>query len=214
MRINTRQILNPLTKIRSEMEPLNWTTEKRKINDLIPYDKNPRQMTEKQIEDLKKSLEKFGLAEIPAINTNNMIVAGHQRLKIMQLLGRGDEEVDVRVPNRELTEEEFKEYNIRSNKNNGEWDFDILANNFNQDDLIGWGFEEAELLKDVGLDAIEGVEVDENRLFVLTVEAPESPKLKERMAFYCENIEDYNRIKNHFEKSRSELDVNKLLEII
>jgi hypothetical protein len=30
-------------------------------------------------------------------------------------LGRGDEFIDVRVPNRELTELEFKEYNIRSN---------------------------------------------------------------------------------------------------
>ena len=84
-------------------------TEKRKINDLIPYENNPRQMTEKQNEDLKKSLEKFNLVEIPAIDTDNKIISGHQRLRILQQLGRGDEEIDVRVPDRKLTDEEFKE---------------------------------------------------------------------------------------------------------
>ena len=124
---------------------LNWTTQKRKINDLIPTTHNPRQLTEKQAQDLKTSIEKFNLVEIPVINSDNTILAGHQRLRIMSILGRGEEEIDVRVPDRELTPEEAKEYLIRSNKNNGEWDFDSLANNFDIKDLIEWGFEEWEL---------------------------------------------------------------------
>jgi hypothetical protein len=44
-------------------------------------------MSEKQAEELKKSLEKFNLAEIPAINTDNKIVAGHMRVATLQLLG-------------------------------------------------------------------------------------------------------------------------------
>ena len=111
-------------------DALKWQTEKRKISDLIPYKRNPRQMTKKQVEDLKKSLEKFNLAEIPAIDTDNKIIAGHQRLKILKMLGRGEEEIDVRVPNRKLTKEEFKEYNVISNKVIGEWDFDILSDDF------------------------------------------------------------------------------------
>ena len=63
----------------------------------------------------------------------------------MQLLGRGEEEIDVRMPNRKLTEAEFKEYNLRSNKNTGEWNFDELANNFEVDDLLEWGFDEKDL---------------------------------------------------------------------
>ncbi len=126
-------------------EKLIWHTEKRKINDLVPYEQNPRQMTEKQVEDLKKSIEKFDLVEVPAIDTDNKIVAGHQRLKVMQLLNRGEEEIDVRVPNRKLTEEEFKEYNLRSNKNRGEWDFDLLDGNFDFKDLLEWGFTEYDL---------------------------------------------------------------------
>jgi hypothetical protein len=34
-------------------------TEQRKINDLIPFDGNPRTLTEKQVSDLKKSIQKF-----------------------------------------------------------------------------------------------------------------------------------------------------------
>lgn len=134
------------------MAQLKWTTEKRKINDLIPYSQNPRQMTDKQNKDLTKSLEKFDLVEIPAINTDGTILAGHQRLRIMQQLGRGEEIIDVRVPNRLLTEKEVQEYNIRSNKNTGEFDFDILANAFETEDLLDWGFEESELKIDKIID--------------------------------------------------------------
>ena len=122
-----------------------WHTEQRKINDLLPYPRNPRTMTGKQASDLKKSLEKFGLAEIPAINLDNMICAGHQRLRTLQELGRGDEMVDVRVPDRMLTPEEFKEYNARSNKNTGSFDFDMLAADFEIADLQDIGFSDVEL---------------------------------------------------------------------
>ena len=97
-------------------------------------------MNEKQVADLKKSLEKFNLVEIPAITTDNVILAGHQKLKIMQILGRGEETIDVRVPDRVLTTEEIQEYNLRSNKNMGEWDFDLLAN-FDEKMLMDVGFE-------------------------------------------------------------------------
>jgi DNA modification methylase len=127
---------------------MKWTTEKRKVNDLIPYDKNPRQMTDKQNKDLTASLKKFDLVEIPAINKDGTILAGHQRLRIMQSLGRGDEEIDVRVPDRQLSEKDVQEYNIRSNKNTGEWNFDELANSFEVDDLLKWGFEEFDLSLD------------------------------------------------------------------
>jgi ParB-like chromosome segregation protein Spo0J len=137
---------------------MKWTTEKRKVNDLIPYDKNPRQMSDKQNKDLTESLKKFDLVEIPAVNKDGTILAGHQRLRIMQSLGRGDEEIDVRVPDRQLSEKDVQEYNIRSNKNTGEWNFDELANSFEVDDLLEWGFDE----KDFAIgDAFDPVGIDE-----------------------------------------------------
>jgi len=123
---------------------MEWHTEKRKIKDLIPYEHNPRQMTEKQDKDLERSLDTFDLVEIPAINTDNTILAGHQRCRKLLEKGRGEEKIDVRVPNKKLTEKQVKEYNIRSNRNLGGWDFDKLANNFDMPDLVDWGFEEWE----------------------------------------------------------------------
>jgi len=54
-------------------------------------------------------------------------------------LGRGEELVDVRVPNRMLSEQEFKEYNVRSNVSIGEWDLDILNEIFTDIDLLSLG---------------------------------------------------------------------------
>lgn len=124
---------------------IKWHTEKREVRQLVPYKHNPRKLTEEQREQLTKSIEKFDLAEIPAINTDGTIIAGHQRVSILNALGRGSEEIDVRVPNRPLTEDELKEYNLRSNKNSGEWDFDVLLAEFDIDMLKDVGFSAEEL---------------------------------------------------------------------
>lgn len=129
------------------MEPLKWTTQRRKVNDLITYEHNPRQLTKEQAKKLTESLSKFDLAEIPVIDTDNKIVAGNQRMFVMKLLGRGEEEIDVRVPNRKLTEEEFKEYNIGSNLWTAGWDWEILANEFDFGQLVDFGFEPREIEK-------------------------------------------------------------------
>lgn len=83
---------------------LSWTNEKRKVNDLLPYVYNPRKMSVSQMKTLQDSLNQFGLVEVPVINTDGTLIAGHQRCKALQLLGRGDELIDVRVPNRMLDE--------------------------------------------------------------------------------------------------------------
>jgi len=119
-------------------KPLEWTTEQRKPNDLLPLDINPRKITEAKRKKLIESLEKFNLAEIPAINRDNTVIAGNQRLKAMQLMGRGDELIDVRVPNRKLTQKELKEYALIANTHAGEWDMDIFEEFFqdvNLDDM-------------------------------------------------------------------------------
>ena len=128
------------------MQKLVWHTEKRRINDLLPSPKNPRQMSDKQMEGLKKSLLRFNLVEIPAIDLDGRICAGHQRLRALQILGRGKEEVDVRVPNRKLTEKEYEQYMITSNAVMGSWDFEKLKD-FDMDFLVDIGFDQIELGK-------------------------------------------------------------------
>ena len=142
------------------MKKLKWHTEQRIINDLIPYKENPRTMTGKQKNDLEESLKRFNLMSIPVINTDNTIISGHQRMKILQLVGRGKEEIDVRVPNRKLTKDEFKEANLRENKNLGGWDWDILAN-FDEELLLDVGFTEEEL-ENPTFEATEDIEKEED----------------------------------------------------
>lgn len=126
------------------MKDLNWCTEHRVVNELVPYESNPRQISETQLEKLKQSIEKFDLVEIPAIDADDTIIAGHQRLKVMQLLDRGDEEIEVRVPNRKLTDEEFEQYLLTSNRSGGDWDYEILQE-FDVDLLLEAGFDATDL---------------------------------------------------------------------
>lgn len=128
------------------MKKLAWTTVQRKINDLIPQEINPRKITDKQMSDLKRSITKFNLVEIPAVDNDGTVLAGHQRIKALQLLGRGEELIDIRVPNRKLTEQEAKEYLIGSNKLGGDWDYDLLKS-FDMDTLTFAGFDQIELAK-------------------------------------------------------------------
>jgi|SRR3990167_1804561 len=139
------------------VEALVWHTEKRSIADLKNHKKNPRKISKEQIEKLKDSLQNFNYVETVVINLDNTILAGHMRIKALKLLGRTKEEIEVRVPNRMLTEQEADEYVIRSNKNTGEWDFDILANEWEVADLLNWGFN----LDELGMDELDEEDNDE-----------------------------------------------------
>jgi DNA modification methylase len=112
------------------MELLKWTTEKRKVKDLIPLDYNPRIRNEAKQKKLQGSLNKFNLVEIPVINCDNHIIAGQRRWEALFETGRQDEEIDVRVPNRILAEDEVKEYNLIANTHAGEWDLPKLEAHF------------------------------------------------------------------------------------
>jgi DNA modification methylase len=136
------------------MTKLSWRTEQRRVKDLLPYKQNPRKMSQKQKDDLIKSLKQFDLVEIPAIDTKNRIIAGHQRCAVLQLMGRGEEMIDVRVPSRALTEREYKQYMITSNKVHGDWDEEILSEYFETDLLLESGFSQEEIT-DLTTDVLE-----------------------------------------------------------
>jgi DNA modification methylase len=123
---------------------LTWHTEERKVDSLLPHKKTPRKISKAQADRLKQSLETYGLVEIPAIDLDGTILAGHQRIKVLQLLGQGDSTIDVRVPNRKLTDEESERYMLGSNAIQGEWDFDLLKD-FELDLLVDLGFDQKEL---------------------------------------------------------------------
>lgn len=146
-----------------------WHNEKRFLSELIPYDKNPRKITDKDQARLKKSFKNTGYAETIAIDTDNVIVAGHQRYEILKQRNSGDIEIDVRVPPKKLTKKEFDDYLIASNKDTGEWDFEILTEQFEMEDLLEKGFD-TEDFDNIEVEQIETEGDDE------TPEVPEEPK--------------------------------------
>ena len=122
-----------------------WKTEVRKVKDLLPYAKNPRVISDVQMEGLKRSLSKFNIAELPAINKDGTIVAGHQRIQALILLGRGEENIEVRIPSRQLTKAEFKDYLLTSNRSGGSWNWEMLSADFDLEDLKIAGFDDVDL---------------------------------------------------------------------
>lgn len=145
------------------MNDIVWTTEKIKLGDLVEWENNPVQLSKHDFEQIKISLDKFGLvlplvANQPARkNGKRRLIDGHQRKTILVYSEMADTEtvLDVRVPNRKLTERECDELSIRLRRNTGEFDFDVLANQFDAGDLLDWGFEEFELGMDAPVDYSE-----------------------------------------------------------
>src|SRR5258708_40378606 len=116
-----------------------WSVETRKIKNLKEHAKNPRILTQVQHDQLRISLEKLGLAGKPIINTDGMIIGGHQRLKVLKKMGV--KEIEVNVPDRELSQDELDELCVRLNKNTVEWDWECLANQWRVNDLLDWRFK-------------------------------------------------------------------------
>ena len=118
-----------------------------KISDLKPSEYNPRAMTEKEKNDLKDSIQRFGMVEPIIVNEapkrKNVIIGGHQRYYICQELGWKEMPVVyTNVP--DIYKE--KELNLRLNKNLGHWEYDMLAN-FDEAELLNVGFEKGDLIK-------------------------------------------------------------------
>ena len=165
------------------------TIVQRDIDSLIFAEYNPRQLTKEQHKHLKDSIQRFGLVDPIIVNKNkerqNVIIGGHQRVRIAKELKMED----VPVLELDLSYDREKELNIRLNKNMGEWDYDILANMFDIEELTEFGFDDKEL-----------------KIFDLKEEIePEieiSPELFERhdyLLFYFDNEFDWQVINEIFE---------------
>ena len=180
----------------------------RKISELNPAEYNPRQLTDKQYKQLKKSLKTFGCVEPVVINSNPMrkdiIVGGHQRCKVWADLGN-DTIPTVEV---ELDEAAEMELNVRLNKNTGEFDIDALANFFDENELKEWGFEDHEL----GMCYDEDEDEDEN--YTRKIEAPVyEPSLEKPQEWELVDREKAFRLIEEIDKSKASEDQKEFLKI-
>ena len=125
-----------------------------KASKLKPATYNPRQISTKQYKDLKNSITKFGLVDPIIVNKDFTVIGGHQRLKVLNEMQT--DTIPCVVLN--LSKEKERELNVRLNKNTGDFDIDILANEFDIDELVDWGFKHIDL--DVNIDKIEEEDKD------------------------------------------------------
>ena len=126
-------------------QAITWANERRKLSDLIPWERNPRQIQDAQAERLVDSVETFGQVETLAIGPDDELYNGHQRLSVLAGQYGMDYEVDVRVASRPLTEKEREKLTVYLHKGAaGEWAWDELAT-WDYGDLTAWGFDSAEL---------------------------------------------------------------------
>lgn len=109
------------------------------IDKLIINDLNPRKIQKKAYEELKKSLRDFPemkqLREI-VVDENLTILGGHQRIYALKELGYTDVTVKQVFG---LTEVQKREFIIKDNNSSGEWDTDIIANQWDIGELEKWG---------------------------------------------------------------------------
>jgi len=115
------------------------------ISELKSAEYNPRQWTKKDVDDLSESIKRFGVVEPILINSNpkrkNIVIGGHFRAEVAKTLGYKKIPA-VYVDIADLKKEQ--ELNLRLNKNQGGWDWDMLAN-FDESMLLEVGFGEEEL---------------------------------------------------------------------
>jgi hypothetical protein len=139
-----------------------------KIKDLKKYHKNPRNITERQFSELSEWLVKYGdLSGIVVNRRTGEIIGGNQRthffrekdaeIKINEEFAEPDEQGTTKIgyvilngkkySYREVDWDEkwSEQANIIANKAGGTWDYEILANEFDQELLLDSGFQDWEL---------------------------------------------------------------------
>jgi ParB-like chromosome segregation protein Spo0J len=130
--------------------------EYRKISELKLHGNNPRFIKDDKFKKLVKSIKDFPemLEKRPlVIDEDGIILGGNMRFRACLELKL--KEVPVIVA-KGWTDEQKNEFVIKDNISSGEFDFDVLANEWDQADLIEWGMDEykfADNSDDINLDA-------------------------------------------------------------
>ena len=157
-----------------------------KIEDVIPYDKNPRK-NENAVAYVANSIREFGFRVPIVVDKNKVIINGHTRLKAAQSLGMTEVPVIVAA---DLTEDQARAYRIADNKtaDKAYWDEILLKDElFDLEDLFNmrdFGFEDWELGLDEDLFAEPTKDLEE------TYKEPEIKKLR---CPHCGEIDSASR---------------------
>ena len=190
------------------MQPITWTTQQRRLSELVPWDENPRYLPDESVERLEISLGEFGYSQLIEIEPDNTIIDGHQRADIMNLIDKfgTDALIEVRVASRKFTPEERRRYIILKHEGaTGEWDLEKVASMFDGalDELAELGFH-----ADLSGYMLDDESDDDEEFYSSKIETPiYKPSMAEQPEL--SQIYDDSRYKQLLERiNDSELDEN------
>lgn len=113
----------------------------KKIKDIKPNPDNPRTIRDKNFEKLVNSIKEFPeMLELRpvVVNQDMVILGGNMRYEACK--SAGFKEVPIIIADK-LTEKKQREFIIKDNVSGGEWDWDLLANEWSTDELNDWGLD-------------------------------------------------------------------------
>jgi len=123
------------------MKEFKEMVEKVKISSVIPNKDNPRVLKDDKFKKLVKSIQEFPeMLEIRPIvvNSEMIVLGGNMRLEACKKAGV--KEVTI-LKAEHLTEEQQREFIIKDNVGFGEWDWDIIANEWDSEQVEEWGLD-------------------------------------------------------------------------
>lgn len=126
----------------SNHETITWQATSIKLSQLKEYTNNPRKITKEMLDKLASHIKEDGYHQRIIVDSDYTIIGGHQRKKALYMAGYDDEtEIEVLMPSRKLTLEEIDRLNIRDNLAFGEYDFEVLTERFDMDELVSFGMD-------------------------------------------------------------------------
>lgn len=113
----------------------------KKVSDLIPYENNPRIISEESVNAVAASFEAFGILQPLVIDTHNVVIAGHTRLLAAKQLGL--ETVPCKIAD-ELSDDEANAYRIADNSTSelSAWDYakrEVELQKLDAFDMVSFG---------------------------------------------------------------------------
>jgi hypothetical protein len=111
-----------------------------KIAEVKPNPNNPRLIKDDKFRKLVKSIQEFPdmLNVRPIVVNQDMVVlGGNMRLKAIKEAGYKDIAVQIV----DWSEDQQKEFIVKDNASFGEWNWDDLANNWDEEKLVEWGVD-------------------------------------------------------------------------
>lgn len=115
-----------------------------KILDIKANPNNPRLIKDEKFKKLVQSIKEFPkmMALRPMIiNADNIVLGGNMRLKALKELGYKEVPDEWIKRAEDLTEDEIRRFIIVDNIGYGEHDWDVLANEWDEKELIEWGLD-------------------------------------------------------------------------